>query len=94
MSQGVSQGQTISKVTAAFSFLEVERGDTTEWNSVSREEIGRALYTLGKLHYDKSDLVKAENEFLKAFKCAELPRDAFSVLKILGFLIRIASERL
>jgi len=61
---------------------------------VNQYEIGRAFYQLGKLHYDKSDLFKAEKNFIKAYQCTEKPRDTFSILKILGFLIRIASEKL
>ena len=62
--------------------------------AASRYEIGRSFYQLGKLHYDKSDLVKAEENFIKAYQCTEKPRDIFSIFKILGFLIRIASEKL
>jgi tetratricopeptide (TPR) repeat protein len=57
-------------------------------------DIGRAFYNLGKIHYDKSDLNAAEENLLKALKCTEKPRDTFSIFKILGFLIRIASEKL
>lgn len=57
-------------------------------------DIGRAFYNLGKIHYDKSDLNAAEENLLKALKCTEKPRDIFSIFKILGFLIRIASEKL
>ena len=62
-------------------------------DSLSKREIGRSFYQLGKLHYDKSDLDAAEENFLKSLKCAERPRDIFSIFKILGFLIRISSER-
>ncbi|ATH08034.1 hypothetical protein BIY24_08740 [Halobacteriovorax marinus] len=63
-------------------------------DSLSKREIGRSFYQLGKLHYDKSDLDAAEENFLKSLKCAERPRDIFSIFKILGFLIRISSEKL
>ena len=63
-------------------------------SKMNQYEIGRAFYQLGKLHYDKSDLVQAEENFIKAYQCTERPRDTFSILKILGFLIRIASEKL
>jgi len=62
--------------------------------SLTKREIGRSFYQLGKLHYDKSDLDAAEENFVKSLKCAETPRDIFSVFKILGFLIRISSEKL
>ena len=57
-------------------------------------EIGKAFYQLGKLHYDKSDLNEAEANFIRAYQCSSKPRDTFSIFKILGFLIRIASEKL
>lgn len=88
----IPSGQ-VADVEASLGYLEVDDNLMPTPEALTKHEIGRAFYQLGKLHYDKSDLVKAENEFLKAYKCAELPRDAFSVLKILGFLIRIASER-
>lgn len=56
--------------------------------------LGKAHYQLGKLYYDKSDLESAEENFLLAFERAKKPRDVYSIFKILGFLIRIASERL
>jgi tetratricopeptide (TPR) repeat protein len=58
------------------------------------EEQGRANYSLAKVHYDKGDLEQAENYFLKSLGYTEAPRDFFLKLKILGFLIRIASEKL
>lgn len=67
---------------------------TVPLEKVNTYEIGRSFYQLAKLHYDKSDLVQAETNFVKAYQCTERPRDTFSVLKILGFLIRIASEKL
>ncbi|MBK26291.1 MAG: hypothetical protein CME70_19990 [Halobacteriovorax sp.] len=88
----IPSGQ-VADVEAAMGFVQVDENLMPTPESMTKHEIGRAFYQLGKLHYDKSDLVKAEMDFLKAYKCAELPRDAFSVLKILGFLIRIASER-
>lgn len=63
-------------------------------DALNSYDIGRAFYTLGKIHYDKSDLNAAEENLLKALKCTEKPRDIFSIFKILGFLIRIASEKL
>jgi tetratricopeptide (TPR) repeat protein len=63
-------------------------------SKITSFEIGRSFYQLGKLHYDKSDLSKAEDYFIKAYQCSEKPRDFFSIFKILGFLIRIASEKL
>lgn len=61
---------------------------------LTKYEIGRSHYQLAKLYYDKSDLSKAESHFSLALKGTERPRDNYSILKILGFLIRIASEKL
>jgi len=63
-------------------------------HKLNKKDIGRSFYQLGKLFYDKSDLVQAEKNFVKSYQCAERPQDTFSILKILGFLIRIASEKL
>lgn len=62
--------------------------------NIAKEDVARAEYELAKLFYDKSDFVKAQIAFERALKFCETPRDGYTVLKILGFLIRIASERL
>lgn len=54
--------------------------------------IGEGYYRLGKVFYDKGDLVKAENYFLMAIDKTIYPRDAFAQFKCYGFLIRIYSE--
>ena len=36
-------------------------------DKINQYEIGRAFYQLGNLHYDKSDLVKAEKKFIRLF---------------------------
>lgn len=61
---------------------------------ISSYELGKSHYQLGKIYYDKSDLGKAETHFIKALSFTEEPRDYYSKFKILGFLIRIASEQL
>ena len=63
-------------------------------DQLTKLEVGKAYYQLGKLHYDKADLDNAEVNFLKSLECADLPKDNFRVLKVLGFLIRIASEKI
>ena len=68
--------------------------DYNQIMSVNKREVGRSFYHLAKLHYDKADLVQAEENFLKALECADRPRDNFAIFKTLGFLIRIASEKL
>ena len=67
------------------SFLKEKRG---------RLGVSKSLYELGKLYYDKSDLVNAEKHFEDSLKYLKTPDDAFSMFKVLGFLIRIASEKL
>ena len=61
---------------------------------VTKSDVGRSFYQLGKVYYDKADLTKAEETFIKALSFADPMRDAFSILKTYGFLIRIASEKL
>lgn len=66
-----------------------------ELNSqISQRELARSYYKLGKLHYDKADLVEAEKHFNLALQFAQMPKDGFSVLKTLGFLLRISSEKM
>ena len=56
--------------------------------------VGKSFYELGKLYYDKSDLNNAEKYFKESLNYLEIPHDAFSMFKVFGFLIRIASEKL
>lgn len=68
-------------------------------NMVSRSSeedkvIGEGFYRLGKLYYDKADLITAEDYFHKALDKTIYPRDAFARFKCYGFLIRIYSEML
>ena len=65
-----------------------------EFDFETQDELGKANYSLAKVHYDKGDLEQSETYFLKALSYTEIPRHLFLKLKILGFLIRIASERL
>ncbi|EQC49320.1 transcriptional regulatory protein, C-terminal domain protein [Bacteriovorax sp. BSW11_IV] len=62
--------------------------------AVNDLEVGRSYYQLGKIYYDKADLTNAEVNFIKALSLATEPRDTYSMFKIYGFLIRIASEKL
>ena len=63
-------------------------------SSLAQSQIGRAFYSLGKIYYDKSDLLRAEENFVRAYQCTEREDSVFQTLKILGFLIRISSEKL
>ncbi len=53
----------------------------------------RGLYRLGKVHYDKADLDKAKEYFERSLNLSFDPQDEFFKFKILGFLIRIHSEK-
>lgn len=70
--------------------------DDTKKNeqAITNSDIGRSFYQLGKVYYDKADLDKAEDAFVKALAFADPMLDAFSILKTYGFLIRLASEKL
>lgn len=70
---------------------DLTKGKSSE---VKESDIGRSYYQLGKVYYDKADLNKAEDSFLKALNFAHPIPDGFSILKTYGFLIRIASEKL
>ena len=72
------------------------REETTdkEKRQEDKQELGKAYYRLAKLYYDKADINKAEKYFLNSYHCTEVATDYFPMLKILGFLIRIASEKL
>tara|TARA_R110000868_G_scaffold127493_6_gene335219 strand:+ start:20915 stop:22300 length:1386 start_codon:yes stop_codon:yes gene_type:complete len=82
-------------IESSLAFLERSE-DTLQLSAdaTNQAALGRSFYQLGKLHYDKADLIRAEENFLLSLKCGERPRDIFSMLKVYGFLIRIASERL
>lgn len=78
----------------ATAFLKINDLFEIEAQNIDQHDVGRAFYQLGKIHYDKSDLLEAEGNFEKALSCAVAPKDLFSIFKILGFLIRINSEKL
>jgi tetratricopeptide (TPR) repeat protein len=65
----------------------IDLGDT-------ERTLGQGYYRLAKLYYDKADLKNAEEYFLRALDKTTYPRDAFAMLKIYGFLIRVYSESL
>jgi tetratricopeptide (TPR) repeat protein len=71
-------------------------GDKKLENLSSDEEklVGEGFYRLGKIYYDKADLLSAETHFIKALEKTIYPRDAFAMFKCYGFLIRIYSETL
>ena len=63
-------------------------------SSWSREQISNHFYYLAKMYYDKGDMPQAEKSFIQAYRYLKGPEDTFKIFKILGFLIRIASEKL
>lgn len=56
--------------------------------------LGQGLYRLAKIYYDKADLTTAKTHFLDALSKTTYPKDAFAILKIYGFLIRIHTQML
>jgi len=68
--------------------------DSSENQSYGSYDFAKAFYQLGKIHYDKADLFQSEENFKKSLAHFNDGEEHFSKLKILGFLIRICSERL
>jgi tetratricopeptide (TPR) repeat protein len=72
--------------------------DETDKSYVDLEDtertLGQGFYRLAKVYYDKADLENAEDYFLRALDKTVYPKDAFAMLKIYGFVIRIYSESL
>lgn len=87
---------TIPRITSLplLGFNKLSSEDGSLLGQLSKREMGKLLYDLAKVHYDKSDMNLAEKNFLESLKYAERPRDNFAMMKTYGFLIRIASERL
>lgn len=73
--------------------LDKEDSHLSNLSDGSKSVKKQGFYRLAKIYYDKSDLGKAENFFLKAVELADIPKDAFALFKIYGFLVRIYSER-
>lgn len=66
-------------------------------NALSSEQehvLGQGYYRLAKVYYDKADLDAAKDNFLKALEICTYPKDAFPILKIYGFLIRIHTQKM
>ena len=84
----------LDRTDPSFALLQIDSEKNQEDSSLSSREVGKAHYRLAKIHYDKSDLDLAEQYFLSAYKVAERPGDTYTMFKILGFLLRIASEKL
>jgi tetratricopeptide (TPR) repeat protein len=83
----------LQEFTMAHSTLEVDRQDKAiAFHGDHEQIIGQGYYRLAKVFYDKADLPKATDYFLKALSKCKYPQDAFAYLKIYGFMIRIHSE--
>lgn len=94
------EGQLVSSVNPleavmSTSVVETERlkenGDHIR-EGLDARALAEGYYRLAKLYYDKSDLRKAEEFFLKALESSEAPKDSYPIFKTYGFLIRIYSE--
>ncbi len=73
--------------------LDLKRDDSFVSDYQDQERVmGQGFYRLAKVYYDKSDLRKAEEFFIKSLEKTRFPRDAFAMFKIHGFLIRVYSE--
>ena len=68
--------------------------DPRELSEERRLGRGETYYRLGKIYYDKSDLLLAKVHFEKALVLCYNTRDFYFEFKVLGFLVRIASELL
>ncbi len=86
-------GAVIVDATMAKATLDLKRDDSFVANYQDKDRVeGQGFYRLAKVYYDKSDLRKAEEFFIKSLERTEFPRDAFAMFKIHGFLIRVYSE--
>ena len=68
--------------------------DPRELSEEERLGRGETYYRLGKIYYDKSDLQFAKVHFERALELCYDVRDFYFEFKVLGFLVRIASELL
>lgn len=89
---GNQQNKEVFLSIAAQELLQKETMKSFISPKASQEAQG--YYRLGKIFYDKADLVSAEELFMKSLPYWNRPDDLFFILKTLGFLIKIASERL
>jgi tetratricopeptide (TPR) repeat protein len=81
-------------IEPALAYLDHTEDYELNADQLNKRELGKSFYQVAKVHYDKSDLSLAEEYFVKALQCTQKPKDTFSIFKIVGFLIRIASEKL
>ncbi len=75
-------------------FFPIEKAFSIVPGSSESASLGKSFYLTAKLYYDKADLLIAQDYFERALECGMRPEDNFTLLKVLGFLIRISSELL
>ena len=68
--------------------------DPQRYSEQERRDCGETHYRLGKIYYDKSDLKLAKKHFERALELCFETKDFYFEFKVLGFLVRIASEQL
>ncbi len=74
---------------------QLNHGNLFETNTgIDKLTMSKSHYLMGKIYYDKADLLSAQGHFLGALELGDQPVNVFSSLKTIGFLIRIASEML
>lgn len=88
--------KTFTEFNMGHSVLDFEKDDKVlkDYDTESTRVVGQSYYRLAKIYYDKSDLFRAEEFFLKALEMSEFPRDTNAIFKTYGFLIRIYSQTL
>lgn len=91
---GNKNEEAMQEIVMARTSLDLENDDKFLENfpTDSDRVVGQGFYRLAKVFYDKSDLKKAESNFLKALEKSIFPKDVFTIFKIYGFLIRVYSE--
>jgi tetratricopeptide (TPR) repeat protein len=86
-------GLNLDNESQDFNWSTLNKIDHEEFVSDKHEDIGKTCYKLAKMHYDKSDLILAEKYFKKSLELSNMPQDVFTIFKMLGFLVRIHSEK-
>ena len=82
--------------TAAIDALQDELS-SPRYDQLSEEhcrQLGEAHYRLSKIYYDKSDFELAKHHFALSLELCRGTKDFYFEFKVLGFLIRMASEAL
>ncbi|MCY4644304.1 MAG: winged helix-turn-helix domain-containing protein [Bacteriovoracales bacterium] len=87
--------QTIENtIFAVLANKEGQNVDPSKFSEEERRAHGETHYRLGKIYYDKSDLDSAKGHFERALGFCMETKDFYFEFKVLGFLLRTASEML